>query len=82
MHYNYFLAAFMWRRPLNSTTLATTTHKEPERVSDGTGTQVRAWMINRWRREGKKKEKNNTIAIQIVSVSNCDQYTIIVASSD
>ena len=31
-----FLAAFMWRRPLNSAALATTTHRRPERVSDGT----------------------------------------------
>ena len=37
-----FMAAFMWRRPLNNTILATTTHKKPEKVSDGTGTQVRA----------------------------------------
>ena len=32
------LAAFMWRKPLNSVALATTTHKKPKRVSDGTGT--------------------------------------------
>ena len=44
-----FLAAFMWRRPLNSATLATTTHREPEKVSDGTSTQVKARMINRCR---------------------------------
>jgi len=31
----------MWRRPLNSATLVTTTHKKPERVFDGTDTQVR-----------------------------------------
>ena len=31
-----FLAAFMWRRPLNSVVLPTTTHKKPKRVSDGT----------------------------------------------
>ena len=37
-----FLAVFMWRRPLNSATLATTTHKKPEKMSGGTGTQVRA----------------------------------------
>ena len=42
-----FLAAFMWRRPLNSTALATTTHRKLKRVSDGTGTQVRAQMINK-----------------------------------
>ena len=44
-----FLAAFMWRRHLNSTVLATTTHRKPKMVSDGTGTQVRAQMINKWR---------------------------------
>ena len=37
-----FLAAFMLRRPLNSTVLTTTTHRKPERVSDKTNTQVRA----------------------------------------
>ena len=30
-----FLTAFMWRRPLNSIALVTTTHKTSERVSDG-----------------------------------------------
>ena len=44
-----FLAAFMWRRPLNSTALATATHKKLERVSDRKGTQVRVRMINKWR---------------------------------
>ena len=44
-----FLAAFMWRRPLNSATLTTTTHNKPERVFDETGTQVRARMINKCR---------------------------------
>ena len=44
-----FLAIFMSRRPLNSTILATTTHRKPERVSDGIGTQVRVRMINKWR---------------------------------
>ena len=37
-----FLATFMWRRPLNSATSTTITHKKPKKVSDGTGTQVRA----------------------------------------
>ena len=44
-----FLAAFMLKRPLNSVALATTTHKKPKRVFDGTGTQVRAQMINKYR---------------------------------
>ena len=42
-----FLAAFMWRRPLNSATSANATHRKLKRVSDGTGTQVRAQMINK-----------------------------------
>ena len=46
-----FLIAFMWRRPLNSAALATVTHREPERVFDGTGTRVRAQMINKYRVE-------------------------------
>ena len=43
------LAAFMWRRPLNSVALATITHKKPKRVSDGICTQVRAQMTNKCR---------------------------------
>ena len=35
-----FLAAFMWRKHLNSEVLATTTHRKPGEVFDGTGTQV------------------------------------------
>ena len=42
-----FLAAFIWRRPLNSAASTTTTHKKPEKVFDGMGTQVRAQMINK-----------------------------------
>ena len=72
-----FLAAFMWRRPLNSTVWATTTYKEPERVSDGIGTQVRVRMTNKWRvkmiqrkiykvegsswRRDQKKERKGTL---------------------
>ena len=44
-----FLAVFMLRRPLNNAALATTTHRKPERVFDGKGTQVRAQMINKCR---------------------------------
>ena len=33
-----FLTAFMWKRHMNSETLVTTTHKEPEDVTDGTDT--------------------------------------------
>ena len=42
-----FLTALMWRRPLNSVTLAITTHKGLKEVSDGIGAQVEAWMINK-----------------------------------
>ena len=41
------LAALMKRRSLNSATLATATHKELIRVSDGTCAQVGVWMINK-----------------------------------
>ena len=44
-----FLAAFMWRRPLNSAALVTTIHRKLERVSNGTITQVVAQMINKCR---------------------------------
>ena len=79
-----FLAAFMWRRPLNNTVLTTTTHKRPERVSDGTNTQVVVQMIDKCRikiiqRElynvrdppwmrDQKRERERTIAIKIVFV--------------
>ena len=39
----------MWRKPLNSIALATTTHRRLERVSDGISTQVMAQMTNRCR---------------------------------
>ena len=54
-----FLAAFTWRRPLNSAALATTTHKKPEKVSDGTDTQVRAQMINKCRIKMVQRELYN-----------------------
>ena len=41
------LAAFMWRRLLNSATLVALTHKRPIRVSDGTSTQVVIWTNNK-----------------------------------
>ena len=43
------LAAFMWRRPLNITTLVAPTHRGLVRVSDGTSTQVVAWTTDKWR---------------------------------
>ena len=54
-----FLTTFMLRRPLNSTTLATTTHKKPERVSDRIGTQVRDQMINNCRIKMAQEELYN-----------------------
>ena len=54
-----FLTTFMLRRPLNSTSLATTTHKKPKNVSDGTNTQVRAQMINKYRIKMAKRELYN-----------------------
>ena len=54
-----FLAAFMLRRPLSSVALATTTHRKPERVSDGTGTKVRAQMINKCRIKMVQRELYN-----------------------
>ena len=44
-----FLTTFMWRRPLNSAILATTTHRKSKKVSDGTDTQIRPQMINKCR---------------------------------
>ena len=41
--------AFIWRRPMNSATLAIPTHRKLGRVSDGTDTQIVAWMINKWK---------------------------------
>ena len=41
------LAAFMWKRCLNSVTLANATHRKLGKVADGTNTQVKVQMINR-----------------------------------
>ena len=54
-----FLAAFMWRKPLNSAALVITTHKKLENVSNGTGTQVRAQMINKCRIKMVQRELYN-----------------------
>ena len=43
------LTAFMLRRPLNSAALVIPTHRRPVKVSDGTSTQVMAWMIDKWK---------------------------------
>ena len=39
----------MWRRPLNSAALATSTYKRPKGVSNGTSTQVVAPINNKCR---------------------------------
>ena len=39
----------MWRRPLNSATLATATHRELGKVADEISTQVGVQIINKWR---------------------------------
>jgi len=44
-----FLVVLMWRRSLNSVTLATAAHRKPKKVSDGTGTQVRAQITNKYK---------------------------------
>ena len=54
-----FLAAFMWKRPLNNVALAIATHRRPKRVSDGTDTQVRAQMVNKCRIRMVQKELYN-----------------------
>ena len=54
-----FLTAFMWRRPLNSTVLATITHRKLKRVFDGIGTQVRAQMTNKCRIKMVQREIYN-----------------------
>ena len=54
-----FLAAFMWRRPLNSAVLATTTHRRLERVSNGTSTQIVTQMIDKCRIKIVQRELYN-----------------------
>ena len=39
----------MWKKPLNSAALATTTHRRSEGMSDGTSTQVAMQTINKCR---------------------------------
>ena len=42
-------AAFMWRRCLNSVTLANATYRRLGKVADGISTQVKVQMINKCR---------------------------------
>ena len=53
------MAAFIWRRHLNSETLVTTTHKEPEDVVDGIDTQVNSQMNDKCRVKMIKKKLYN-----------------------
>ena len=55
------LAALMRKRPLNSTTLATATHKGVIGVFDGTGTQVEAQMINKCKVQIRMRELYNVV---------------------
>ena len=90
-----FLAAFMWKRPLNSAALITTTHKKLRRVSDGTDTQLRAQIKYRikivqrklynirnppWGRIEKKKE--NTVTIQNYTCNRFNWFIWKLISSD
>ena len=53
------MTAFMWRRPLNSVALVTTTHRKPKRVFNGIDTQVKAQMINKCRIKMVQRELYN-----------------------
>ena len=54
-----FLVAFMWKRHLNSETLIITTYREPEEMSDGTDTQVKSQMSNKYRVKMIQRELYN-----------------------
>ena len=54
-----FLVVFMWRKLLNNAALTTTTHRKSEGVSDGTGTQVGAQMINKCKTKMTQRELYN-----------------------
>ena len=43
-----FLAAFIWRIPLNSAVSTTTIHGTPKKIADETYTQVGALMMNKY----------------------------------
>ena len=49
----------MWKRSLNSVVLSTTTHRKPNRVSDGTNSQVVAQMIDKGKIKIVQKELYN-----------------------
>ena len=88
----------MWTRLLNSATSVTATYRTPERVSDGTGTQVQAWMINKWKakivqrglynrrippwREDPGINREGTVAISRTSVTIFIKYLLEQSSLD
>ena len=69
----------MWRRPLNSATLAIATHRALGKVANETSTEVGVQIINKWRvkmtpkkiykvedsswKGDRKIERENTVAI-------------------
>ena len=75
-----FLAAFMWKRPLNSVALATTTHRKPKRVSDETGIQVRVQMINKCRIKMVQRELYNGKDPPYFSLIYCKDQVVNVIS--
>ena len=60
----------MWRRPLNSTVLATATHRKLKKVSDGTSTQVIAQMINKCKIKMINKCKIKMIQEELYNVKD------------
>ena len=58
----------MWRKPLNSAALATTTHIKLKRVFDGTSTQVVAQMINKCRIKIVQKKLYNVRYLSWIEV--------------
>ena len=78
--------------------MATPTHREPERMSNATKTQIVAWMINKWRakiigrelynrrdspwRGDKKFKGKNTVATQTILATISNQYILEHISSD
>ena len=60
----------MWRRPLNSTVLATATYRKLKKVSDGTSTQVIAQMINKCKIKMINKCKIKMIQEELYNVKD------------
>ena len=73
-----FLAAFMWKRSLNSAALATITHRRPERVSDGTSTRVAAWMIDKCRIKIVWRELHNVKDPPWMGIENHKRNIVVI----